>query len=146
MPRKDAVSCSGILAAAALPILERARKLQRLEQVVLQLLPKNLSAHCKVQNLKSEILILTTTSPAWAARLRFAVPDLIKQLECQISLTLRAIQIKIEPETYELQPVKQHQPRLSTASGNLLAQAADSVNHPALREALYRLAAKASDF
>ena len=146
MPRKDAVSCSRILAAAALPVLERARKLQRLEQTVLLLLPKNLSAHCKVQNLKSEILILTTGSPAWAARLRFAVPDLIDQLEYQLALTLRDIHIKIEPETLELQSLNQHKPQLSMASGSLLAQTARSVNHPALQEALYRLAAKASDF
>jgi len=146
MPRKDAVPCSRILAAAALPILERVRKLQRLEQAVLQLLPENLSAHCKVQNLKSEILVLATTSPAWAARLRFAVPDLIKQIECQLSLTIRTIQIKIEPETTEFQPLKRQQPKLSLASGTLLAQTANSVNHPALQEALYRLAAKARDF
>jgi len=146
MPRKDAVPCSRILAAAALPVIERARKLQRLEQTVLQLLPKNLSAHCKVQNLKSEILILTTGSPAWAARLRFAVPDLIKQLECQFSLTLRNIQIKIEPETIEIQLLNKRKPKLSLASGCLLAQTAHSVNHPALQAALYRLAAKASDF
>jgi len=146
MPRKDAVSCSRILAAAALPILERVRKLQRLELAILQLLPENLSAHCKVQNLKSEILVLATTSSAWSARLRFAVPDLIKQLECQLSLTIRTIQIKIEPETIEFQPLKRQQPKLSLASGTLLAQTANSVNHPALQEALYRLAAKARDF
>jgi len=146
MPRKEAVLCSRILAAAALPVLERARQLQRLEQTVLQLLPKNLSAHCKVQNLKSEILILTTSSPAWAARLRFAVPDLIKQLECQLALTLGAIQIKIEPGASDFLQVKQRQAKLSLASGCLLAQTAHSVNHPALQEALYRLAAKASDF
>jgi len=146
MPRKDALPCSRILAAAALPILERVQKLQRLEQVVLQLLPQNLSVHCKVQNLKSEILVLATTSPAWAGRLRFAVPDLIKQLECHWSLTIRTVQIKIEPEAVELQPLKRQQPKLSLASGNLLAQTANSVNHPALQQALYRLAAKARDF
>ncbi|GMQ87025.1 MAG: hypothetical protein BMS9Abin08_0223 [Gammaproteobacteria bacterium] len=146
MRQKDAVPCSRILAAAALPILEHARNLQRLEQSVLQLLPENLSAHCKVQNLKSEILVLATTSPAWSARLRFAIPDLIKQLEYQLALTIRTIQVKIEPEAVEIQPLKRHQPKLSLASGTLLAQTANSVNHPALQEALYRLAAKARDF
>ena len=146
MRQKDAVPCSRILANAALPILERARRLQRLEQAVLRLLPENLSAHCTVQNLKSEILVLATSSPAWAARLRFVAPDLIKQLECQLSLTIRTIQLRIEPETVDIQPVKREQPKLSLASGTLLAQTANSVNHPALQEALYRLAAKARDF
>ena len=146
MRQKDAVPCSRILANAALPILERARRLQRLEQAVLRLLPENLSAHCTVQNLKSEILVLATSSPAWAARLRFVTPDLIKQLECQLALTIRTIQVRIEPETVEIQPVKRQQPKLSLASGTLLAQTANSVDHPALQEALYRLAAKARDF
>lgn len=146
MRQKDAVPCSRILANAAFPILERARRLQRLEQTVLRLLPENLSAHCTVQNLKSEILVLATSSPAWAARLRFAAPDLIKQLECQLALTIRTIQLRVEPETVEIQLVKSRQPKLSLASGTLLAQTANSVNHPALQEALYRLAAKARDF
>ena len=146
MRQKDAVPCSRILANAAFPILERARRLQRLEQAVLRLLPENLSAHCTVQNLKSEILVLATSSPAWAARLRFAAPDLIKQLECQLALTIRTIQLRVEPETVEIQVVKSRQPKLSLASGTLLAQTANSVNHPALQEALYRLAAKARDF
>ena len=146
MRQKDALPCSRILANAAFPILERARRLQRLEQTVLRLLPENLSAHCTVQNLKSEILVLATSSPAWAARLRFAAPDLIKQLECQLALTIRTIQLRVEPETVEIQVVKSRQPKLSLASGTLLAQTANSVNHPALQEALYRLAAKARDF
>jgi len=146
MRQKDAKPCSRILADAALPVIERARRLQRLEQAVLPLLPENLSAHCKVQNLKSEILVLSASSPAWAVRLRFTVPDLIKQLECQLALTIRTIQVKIDPETVEIQPLKRRQPKLSLASGTLLAQTASSVKHPALQEALYRLAAKASNF
>jgi len=146
MYRKDATPCSSILAAAKLPLLDRARKLQRLEQAVLQLLPENLRAHCKVMNLKSEILILATTSPAWAARLRFATPDILKQLECQHALRLRAIQLRIEPEIVENQPVKRPPATLSMNSATLLAQTAQSVNHPPLQEALYRLATRVRDF
>ena len=91
MRQKDAVPCSRILANAALPMLERARRLQRLEQAVLRLLPENLSAHCTVQNLKSEILVLATSFLAWVVRLRFVTLDLIKQLECQLVLTIRII-------------------------------------------------------
>ncbi|HHH43680.1 MAG TPA: DUF721 domain-containing protein [Gammaproteobacteria bacterium] len=146
MRRKQAVPCSRLLAAAAQPLIERTRRLQQLEQAVQQLLPENLSAHCTVLNLKSEILVLTAPSPAWAARLRFVIPDLIKQLQCQLGLTVRTVQVKIAPERVENQPVTSHRPRLSLASGTLLAQTAHSVKHPALQEALYRLAAKARDF
>ena len=145
MRQKNATSASLILQNARLPMLERAKKLQRLEQAVLQLLPADLAAHCKVINLKNEILVLATSSSAWAARLRFAIPELIKQLGCQYALNLHTVQVRIEPKELEIQKVRHHQPALSMASGTLLAQTAQSVNHPALQEALYRLAAKARD-
>jgi len=126
-------------------MLERAKKLQRLEQAVLQLLPADLAAHCKVMNLKNEILVLATSSPTWATRLRFASPELIKQLRCQYSLKLSAVQARIQPQALEIHEVRSHQLKLSMASGTLLAQTARSIKHPALQEALYRLAAKARD-
>jgi len=145
MPKKKTVSCCQVLDCARLPLLERARKLQRLEQAVLGLLPENLAAHCRVMNLKNETLILAVPSSAWAARLRFTGPELVQQLNGQSALKLRTIQVHIQPESQEIQPVKQPPMRLSLASGTLLAQTAQTVNHPALREALYRLAAKARE-
>jgi len=145
MRQKNTVSCYQILDNAKLPLLERARKLQRLEQAVLGLLPGNVAAHCKVMNLKNEILVLAAPSSAWAARLRFAGPQLVEQLKGQFALNLRTIQIRIQPETVEIQTIRQPQLKLSLASGTLLAQTAQTVNHPALREALYRLAAKARE-
>ena len=142
MRQKTALPCSRILEQARLPMLERARKLARLERAVLQCLPAELGAHCNVVNLKNEILVLATPSPAWAGRLRFAVPDLLKQLKCQFSLEIARAELKIQPERIENQPVKKPGMRLSMASATLLAQTAQSIKHPPLREALYRLAAK----
>ena len=146
MRQKNTASCCQILDNARMPLLERARKLQRLEQAVLGLLPENVAAHCKVMNLKNEILVLSAPSSAWAARLRFAGPELVKQLEGQFALKLRSVQIRIQPETIEIQSLKQPKLKLSLASGTLLAQTAQTVDHPALREALYRLAAKAREY
>lgn len=142
MRHKTACSCSQLLEQARLPILERARKLARLERVVLQLLPAELAAHCKVLNLKNEILILATPSPAWAGRLRFAAPDLIRQLKCRFSLEVRQVDLKTHPEAVEIQPVIRPSLRVSMRSATLLAQTAETVKHPPLREALLRLAAK----
>ncbi|MEA2080218.1 MAG: DUF721 domain-containing protein [Pseudomonadota bacterium] len=146
MRQKNTVSCCQILDNARLPLLERARKLQRLEQAVLGLLPEDVAAHCRVMNLKNKILVLAAPSSAWAARLRFAGPELVRQLNGQFALNLHTIQLRIQPQTSEKQSVRQHQLNLSMASGTLLAQTAQTVNHPALREALYRLAAKARDY
>jgi len=145
MPQKNTVCCCQVLDYARLPLLERARSLQRLEQAVLGLLPENLAAHCRVINLKKEILILAVPSSAWAARLRFAGPELVRQLNGRSALKLRSIQVHIQPESEKIQSIKQPPLQLSLASGTLLAQTAQTINHPALREALYRLAAKARE-
>ena len=146
MRQNKVVSCSQLLGSATLPLLDRARRLQRLEQAVVNLLPCELAAHCRVANLKNEILVLCAPSSAWAARLRFAAPELIKQLKCQFALSVHTVQVRVEPESAEIQTVRPRHPKLSLASGTLLAQTAQSVKHPALQEALYRLAAKARDF
>jgi hypothetical protein len=145
MRQKFAFTCSQILEQADLPMLERARKLSRLERAVLQCLPAELGGHCKVLNLKNEILVLATPSSAWAARLRFAVPDLLKQLKCQFSLNVARAELKIQPNKVEIQSAKQPRMQLSMDNAILLAQTAQSIRHPALQEALYRLAAKARE-
>jgi hypothetical protein len=142
MRHKTACSCSQILDKARLPMLERARRLSRLQRAVLQLLPADLAAHCKVLNLKNEILVLAAPSPAWAGRLRFATADLIKQLKCQFSLEVRQVDLKIQQENLEIQPVVIAPLHLSMRSATLLAETAKTVNHPPLQEALLRLAAK----
>ena len=143
MRQKNTVSCCQILDNARLPTLERARKLRRLEQAVRGLLPQDVAAHCSVMNLKSETLVLCTPSSAWAARLRFTVPGLLKQLKNQFALTVRDIQIRVQPETQEIQSIRRQKPKMTAASGSLLEQTARAVDHSALRDALYRLAAKA---
>jgi len=146
MSQKPATSCSKLLEKAAFPMLERARKLSRLEKALHGLLPDNLAAHCKVMNLKREILILGTDSSTWATHLRFAAPGLIKQLQCQFSLNVRTIEVRIEPESRKSEPKPKPMQPISLANGNLLAQTARSVDHRGLQEALYRLAAKCRDF
>jgi hypothetical protein len=126
-------------------MLDRAQKLKRLEQAILGLLPENLAGHCKVVNLKNETLILATTSSAWATRLRFAGPELLKQLRCQFPVNLKSLRIQVQPEVTEGSPAPRPKPKLSMHSGDLLVQTAKTIDDPDLKEALYRLATKASD-
>ena len=141
MRQKNAASCSQILQDAALPMLERARKLERLNVLVHGLLPVDLGAHCKLLNVKNEILVLAADSPAWAARLRFVAPELCKQLRCQHALSVSRAEIRIQPQAVEPTQNKRHAMKISATNANLLAQTAQGVDHPGLKEALYRLAA-----
>jgi len=145
MRQNKASRCAKIFQKAKLPLLERARSLQRLEQAVLGVLPESLAAHCSVMNLKRETLVLGVRSSAWAARLRFAAPELLKQLQCQLSLKVNAIDVRVMPEQQDIPPVSRKPEGISMDNATLLAQTADAVDHPELREALYRLAAKARE-
>jgi hypothetical protein len=145
MPWKDAVSCSRILEDAALPMIERAHKLRRLEQTVLQMLPLDLADHCKVVNLNKKVLILAAPSSSWAARLRFAATALAGELRSRASLDVDAVQVRTRPELREPHRPGRPPPRLSMESAALLARAAQDIEHPGLQEALYRLAANARE-
>ena len=146
MPQRSAVSCFQLLESAAVPLLERARKLTLLEKAVLKLLPENLAGHCKVLNVKKETLVLGANSSAWAARLRFAEPELIRQLQCQFPGLVRSVQVRIQPVAAENPAKTPHKPEISMKNAELLAQTARDINHPGLQEALCRLAAKAREF
>jgi len=146
MPHPSAATCFKLLEGAAVPLLERARKLARLEQAVLGLLPENLAGHCKVLNLKKETLVLSVNSSAWAARLRFAEPELIRQLQCHFPELVRSVQVRIQPPSVERSPKQHPKLKISMENAELLAQTARSIQHPDLQEALYRLAAKARNY
>lgn len=146
MPRNNATTCSRLLEAAALPLVERARKLLRLEQTVLQILPQGLAAHCKVLNIRNKILVLEAPSSVWAARLRFAAPDLLRQLQSGAALNVDTLQVRVRPALPEKPPAHHAHPQISMENANLLAQTANSIEHRGLKEALFRLAAKAREF
>ncbi len=146
MPRKSPTPCSRILETAALPLVERAQRLLRLERNVLQLLPEDLASHCNLLNLNKSTLVLGTPSSAWAARLRFAAPELVKTLRSRLSLDVSTVRVRIRPETPPASPVHRAQPKLSMESGTLLARTAQDIEHRGLQEALYRLATNARDF
>ena len=146
MARNNAAACSRFLESAAFPLVERARKLLRLEQTILESLPAELAAHCKVLNFRNKTLVLETPSSAWGARLRFAAPELLGQLRSRTTLNVDTLQVRVRPPPPESPPARRAHPKISMESGTLLAQTADSIEHRGLKEALFRLAAKARDY
>jgi len=83
------------------PVLRRAAKLARLQPRVNYYLDPELAPHCKVANLRRNRLILAVDSAAYATRLRFYLPQLLKQLQQQERLTdINGIDIKIVPQFY----------------------------------------------
>ena len=141
MRQKKFVSCASIIEGSVRPLLESARKLQRLEEKICLLLPEGLAEHFSVMNLRNGILTLSTTTPAWAARLRFSAPELLTQLTTQYKLQLQTVQVRILPQSSpDAEPACPNPMKLSMQNATLLAKTARTINHPELQEALYRLA------
>ena len=142
MRQNNAIQCAHLLGANLAPLLKHAKTLQQLNTKIVAQLPETLSKHCFVMNFKNQVLTLGTTSSAWAARLRFVAPDLLKQLECQHSLNCQSIQIRVIPQGDPIAPTASgERMKLSLGNASLLAKTAKTIDHPELKEALFRLAA-----
>lgn len=129
-------------------VVDRANELAALNAALSQLLDPTLAAHCRVANLRRDTLILQADSPAWAARLRYQIPALLKTLRGARSPKaalrgLEEIQIKIRPPARR-PPVKVgRQARMSPSAARLIDAAAQCMDDAPLQSALHRLASRA---
>ncbi|HEB98439.1 MAG TPA: DUF721 domain-containing protein [Thiotrichales bacterium] len=113
--------------------------LRRLETRLRKLLPAELADHARVGQLKAKCLIIYADSPAWAARLRFLAPQLVKQLRETGAVKPATIQIRVLPGTERPQPPRR-QASLSEDSRRLIEQTARGIDDEKLASALRRLA------
>lgn len=121
-------------------LLEHARLLGRLQKQLESLLPADLSAHCRVQNLRNGSLFLQADGPVWANRLRYQLPALQQQLTRLVKQEpLRDIRVAVVPAQAAPHPLKRRA-TISSESAQLLQETANSTADPQLREALQRLA------
>ncbi|MDB4409401.1 DUF721 domain-containing protein [Gammaproteobacteria bacterium] len=124
-------------------LVARARALMVLQALVKRLLPEPLNEHCRVLAVRDETLILATSSPVWAARLRFHAPGLVKQLSDHKTVKLRTVRVRVRPpeKAAASSPARRQPPLRPGKSGAAaLQQAAQTVSDPGLKTALLRLA------
>lgn len=122
-------------------ILRNAQRLERLDTILKYTLQPPLDGIVQLANYREGILILLTPSPVWASRLRHMLPQLRQDLLHQSRFKeLRDIQVRIAPlerATDTRQPANHH---LSPESAAILKRTADTIQDPALKSALQRLA------
>lgn len=125
-------------------LLAHARRLAAIGRTVDSVLGHPLADHCRVSNLRGNILVVQADSPAWAARLRYRAPALLATLRAPETLPeLRNIQIKIIPQT--ARPGRgraTRQIRMSASTARLIDTVAASMDDPTLQSALRRLASR----
>ena len=121
-------------------LLERVQYHAGLERLLHENLPPELARHMRVANLRYDTLILQVDSAAWAARLRYLVPDLLKRLQQLPALaSLAEIRLRIAPASEQPRPVR-HKREMSVTASDVLLDAAKAASDPELRDALARLA------
>lgn len=134
-----------LLQSGRLPdIAEKAELLIYLDQHVKQIVAGPVAEQLKVANFRQGVLVVETTSAAWAARINFQKPKLLTQLQAETLTILTAIEVKVNPRLalYDAKP-KQTQKQLSPAAAEHIAALAEHVSGT-LGEKLKRLANLAS--
>jgi len=124
-------------------LVARAKTLIELQVLLHELLPAPLNEHCRVLAIRDETLILATSSPVWAARLRFHAPLLVKQLSDAQTVNLRTVRVRVRPPE-NASPASPVHRRAALRPGKTgaaaLQQVAQSISDPGLKTALLRLA------
>ena len=119
-------------------LYKKALVLARLQGHLRSALGPPLGLHVSVANLVGETLTLYSDSPAWAARLRFRIPDMYRIAENYGFGNLKSIRIKVIRIDSALSPQKA-KPVLSEKSAALLLNSAESIRDERLRHSLVRL-------
>ncbi|MGP1958895.1 MAG: DUF721 domain-containing protein [Arsenophonus sp. NC-CH8-MAG3] len=78
-------------------IQHRAQALIKLNNIVINLLPVELNAWCRVANCRQHILILEVTNANRKVRLNYELPTLLSTLRNTILPSLSSINVKINP-------------------------------------------------
>jgi hypothetical protein len=105
-----------------------------------QLLPSPLDAQLKAAILQQGSLTLFVSSPVWASRLRYLLPQLQKQLN-ERDIHLKKVRTSILPNesTKPVKTKKPDPPTLSQSAAQHIRETAKTISDPSLKAALVRL-------
>lgn len=118
-------------------LLSQARQNTDLLLQVRGALPAGVRDHCLAAHLTNAQLVLFTDSPAWVMRLRFSSQALTDALR-KTGVTVQGVRVRVQLS--EQRSRRRQQPaRLSEPARRQLLDAADTLENPALAEALRRL-------
>jgi len=128
-------------------ICQRSLQIEELSNKIMQLLPGNLAKACKVGSFNKGCLILTTTDPAWASQLRYAIPELRDKLRKEAGMyQLTSIKVTLAaPEIDYNQPKKTTPHQLSDKAKATIISESQYCAYEPLRNALLHLASETED-
>ena len=119
--------------------LKHSRHLLQLEHGIKALLPTEIAPHCRLANVQDDVLTLAVTSNVWASRLRYQLPQLLRQLKRHRRFHhLKEIRLVVLPESRQRH--RQRPPlKLTLKSAEVINSAASSIDDKRLSAALRKL-------
>jgi hypothetical protein len=78
-------------------LVSRARESGELDARVRALLPDELAAHVTGAVLHEDTVVVLVDSAAWASRLRFEAPELVKRLAPRYDGAVKRVRVKVRP-------------------------------------------------
>ncbi|QSX41173.1 DUF721 domain-containing protein [Shewanella cyperi] len=131
--------------AGQLPDLaEKAELLTNLNHAVKQMLSGPVTEQLKVANLRQGILIIETTTAAWAARINFQKSALLARLQAETLPMLTSIEVKVNPGLAMYTPISRNNTNQLSETAAAHINALAEHTEGSLGQKLKRLAALAS--
>ena len=124
-------------------IINKVKTLQKCNHLFKDYLDTELATHCEIANLNDNCLIVNVDSAAWLTRLRYLQHELLVKLrQDPVFSQVDLIRWHVQPKHYDgtTNSVSTAKLSMSHGSAHLLASTAASIENPALRDALLRLA------
>lgn len=125
-------------------LLSHIRLLRQITSVIRSVLPEPLSLHCHAANIDGDTIVIGCDSPAWAAKLRYLLPQLLPPLKEHHQVpTFRQIRIRVQPADQGETGAVVRQASMAEHSAALIASVAHDITDPDLKAALLRLSQRA---
>lgn len=121
-------------------LIAHSRNLQQVQTWLQQCLPPPLSHQVRVANYRDKTLFVQVDNGAVASRLRFLMPDLLRQLsQTPFCLPVEHVEVRVrrweEPPRVEKKPLP-----YSKKAALIIENSAKTISYEPLRVALFRLA------
>jgi hypothetical protein len=119
-------------------VVERAKRLAKLEAKLLAALPVVLRPHCRLGNVTAGTVVFMVDAPVWKSKLRLH-QELVLNAAIAAGLSPNSLTIKVVPDLFAAPASKAGTP-LSDSVRDSLRTTASSVADPDLRDQLMKLA------
>ena len=123
-------------------LVTQGRYLSYLTKRLRRLISENIARHIHVAGVRGNVLIITTSSSAWATRIKLQARELALLASQDISElhSITEIEIKITPKTEEPILIEPTPRSISIKASSDLTAMANSIDNDALKHSLLRLA------